>query len=407
MIVNKLLANELFRAFHIQRWNDRVRPMELTEMDKHAHKMIIAWCLAKYEEDNGFDVDWTEIVKGGIYELVRRIVISDIKSPIFAEIRKNKEVFAKLNSFIFSQIEPIIENSQIKSELFEHICGEQKENINTRILSAAHIYASWWEFQIIKQSNPFGYQNTKIESELLNEIKAYSDLTGIRKLTERHTIANFVDLCGQLRFQIRWAQTPRVPKTSVLGHLMFVATIAYFFSRELNPCPKRLYNTFFGGLFHDLPEAATRDIISPVKNSSDELDRLIKDLERELAEQEIFPLVEHFMIQELKYFAQDEFSNKALVDNTIITGIAFDELNNKYNSNQFNPYDGELIRAADHFAAFSEAWHSCSSGIISEDLLSSARNLKSQYSKLTLGNVSVCELFDSYTLTLGDRNDLS
>ncbi|MGZ7169402.1 MAG: HD domain-containing protein [Halobacteriota archaeon] len=30
-------------------------------------------------------------------------------------------------------------------------------------------------------------------------------------------------------------------------------------------CYRRRFHNFFGGLFHDLPEALTRDIISPVK----------------------------------------------------------------------------------------------------------------------------------------------
>lgn len=398
MIVSNKLANELFRGFHIQRWNDRVRPMELTEMDKHAHKMIIAWCLGKYEENKGNVINWHEIIKGGIYEMLRRIVISDIKSPIYSEIRKHKEVFSKLNRFIFSQIEPVIENEEIKTELEKHICGAQEQDINNRILAAAHIYASWWEFQIIRQSNPFGYQNIKIESELLNEINEYSDLTGISKLTARHTIANFIDLCGQLRFQIRWAQTPRVPKTSVLGHLMLVACISYFFSRDLKFSERRIYNNFFGGLFHDLPEAATRDIISPVKQSSEELDTLIKSLERELAEDEIFPLVEDFMIDDLKYFAHDEFVNKAIINSQIMKGLTTEELDSQYDSESFNPYDGTLVRAADHIAAFLEAWHSCNSGIVSEDLLDSARNLKRKYSEVTIGKLSLRELFDSYKL---------
>ena len=80
MLVNSSILDVLFRAFHIQRWNDRVRPMSMIEMDKHAHKMIIAYCLGKYEEMDGNKIDWQEMIRRGIYELMRRIVISDIKS---------------------------------------------------------------------------------------------------------------------------------------------------------------------------------------------------------------------------------------------------------------------------------------------------------------------------------------
>jgi len=398
MIINFSLVNELFRGFHIQRWNDRIRPMDLIEMDKHAHKMIIAYVLAKYEEKAGQSINWQSLIKNGIYELIRRIVISDIKSPIYSEVKKNKIVFKELNNYVFKQIEPKIENNEIRNELADFLFNESDKNdITNRILEAAHIYASFWEFQIIKQSNPFSYQNIRIETELLNRINEYSDLIGIQKLTHKHTIINFIDLCGQLRFQIRWAQVPRVPKTSVLGHTLLVAIISYFFVRENNACEKRLYNAFFGGLFHDLPETVTRDIISPVKRSSEEFDLLIKNLEMELAEKEIFPLIEESWLDEIKYYVKDEFSNKVVIDGKINDkDISIEELNTNYNQNRFNPFDGEIIRAADHLAAFLEAWNSCSAGIKTEELSQAAQNIKDTYKSKSLGTVAIKNLYSNF-----------
>ena len=73
---------------------------------------------------------------------------------------------------------------------------------------------------------------------------------------------------------------------------MLVAVFSYFLSLDLKVCDKRLFNNFFGGLFHDLPEVVTRDIISPVKRSSDKLDNLVTELEKQLAEKELFPYLE-------------------------------------------------------------------------------------------------------------------
>ena len=68
-----------------------------------------------------------------------------------------------------------------------------------------------------------------------------------------------------------------MPETFVMGHMLVVAILSYFMSLELdNPCRKRLENNFFSGLFHDLPEVLTRDIVSPVKNSVKGLDSIIK-----------------------------------------------------------------------------------------------------------------------------------
>ncbi len=399
MFSNVALINELFRGFYIQRWNDRIRPMDLIEMDKHSHKMVIAYILAKYEENKGVQIHFEKLIKSGIFELLRRITISDIKSPIYSRIKENPKVFNQLNQYIFTELESKIESDELKNELNEYLFFSKDEyDITNQILEAAHIYASYWEFQIIKQANPNSYQNTRIETELLNKLDKFRHFDGIFKLVNQYTIYNFVDLIGQLRFQIRWAQTPRIPRTSVLGHSLMVACISYLFARENHSCPQRLYNDFFGGLFHDLPEAVTRDIISPVKRSSEELESLLKDIENDLAEEQIFPLLENNWDKEIRYFTNDEFRNKVKIDDNnyeIINSI--EEMNKNYNEDRFNPYDGELIKAADEFAAFLEAYNSITAGIKSKEFTKAITTIKEQYKSKTLGEVKINLLYESYS----------
>ncbi len=400
MSVTISLLNELFRGFHIQRWNERIRPMELIEMDKHAHKMFIAYCLAKYEEEAGNTIDWQLLIKDSIFELFRRIVISDIKSPIYAKIKERDEVFQQLNSYVFNSLEPKFNDKSLKEDLENFLLKpEDRDCITLRIADAAHIYSSYWEFLIIKHSNPFGYENTKIETEMLNKLNRYRDLDGLNRMINKHTIANFIDKCGQLRFQFRWAQVPRLTKTSVLGHSMMVAVLSYLFVRENEGCNKRLFNAFFGGLFHDMPEIVTRDIISPVKRSSSELDHLIKDLETELTDKEILPLLDNKWHDEVRGFISDEFDNKIIdTEGTAHTDLSTNDINEKYNSDEFNPHDGKLIRAADHLSAFLEAWTSMESGLKNEELRTASTNLKALYSekKRRMGNTSLVEIYSSF-----------
>lgn len=396
MIANKSLLQELFRAFHIQRWNDRIRPMDLIEMDKHAHKMIIAYCIGKYEEDKGIFVDWNELIKNSIFELLRRITISDIKSPIFSKIKRNRKVFEKLNRYIYNELEPKISDEHIKREIYNYLFKkDDNQTLTDRILEASHIFASYWEFRIIKNSNPQSYQTLKIETELLDTLDKFSDLEGIRKLTRMHTIYNFIDLFGQLRFQYRWAQLPRIPKTSVLGHSLMVACIAYLFARENNACDKRIYNDFFGGLFHDLPEAVTRDILSPVKRSSKEFENLLKTIEKELTEQEILTLIEPNWHKEIEYFITDEFANKIIKNGKIEKNVNQNELDTKYNKNQFSPYDGQLIKAADNLAAFLEVWNSCNSGIKTEELQKAVLKIK-EANAYKIGKIDLSKIYEEF-----------
>ena len=187
MIVNTTLVNELFRGFYIQRWNDKIRPLELIEMDKHAHKMQIAYCIGKYEESAGNKVNWNNLILGGIFEFLRRIIISDIKSPIYYKIRNdNKEVFLKLSAWVYSQLEGIINHPELQSYLKKYLLEDNfLDSLSKNILDAAHKYASYWEFRIIKHSNPDGYQIHEIERDLMRELGQYLDLDGMKKIISR------------------------------------------------------------------------------------------------------------------------------------------------------------------------------------------------------------------------------
>ena len=52
-MLTKQLALKLFEAFSIERWNDLIRPFEIVEMDKAAEKMVLAYIIGKYEEQDG------------------------------------------------------------------------------------------------------------------------------------------------------------------------------------------------------------------------------------------------------------------------------------------------------------------------------------------------------------------
>lgn len=70
--------------------------------------------------------------------------------------------------------------------------------------------------------------------------------------------------------------------------MFLVAGYAYFFSLSLGACPARRVNNFFAGLFHDLPELLTRDIITPVKRSVNQLPSLLRAYELQELERRVF-----------------------------------------------------------------------------------------------------------------------
>ncbi len=215
--------------------------------------------------------------------------------------------------------------------------------------------------------------------------------------------ARIADLCGQLRFQKRWSQTPRTPETSVMGHMFVVACYAYLLSMSLNACPTRRVNNFFTGLFHDLPELLTRDIISPVKKSFEGLDRFIREYEEEELSRRIFRPLDadghKDVTARLGYYlglsVGSEFK-ECVVEDGQVREVSFEELQNTYNHDRFDPKDGEAVKICDTLAAYIEAYTAMRNGITSDHIQQAFWRMREQNAKRRLGDVHIGALFTDF-----------
>jgi putative hydrolase of HD superfamily len=370
------VINLFFKAANMQRWNDHIRPVNFVELDKQAHKMIIVYIIAKTEEDENNQINWVDLIDKFLFDFFYRVVLTDIKPPVFHEMMEKKE--KELNQYVLYQIKPIIENFDHDfAEKFQDNVNSAKDSLEDKIIKAAHYIATKWEFKIIHHTAPFIYGINETKENIENQINDHRNLKGVQEIFFNEKLDGFIDLCGQLRFQKRWAHIPRVPETSVLGHMLIVATISYLSTIKYieNPSNKRKYNNFFGGLFHDLPEVLTKDIISPIKRSVKGLDELIKEYETYQMEKVLLPLIPNWT-EELKYFTEDEFDNKITKDKKVKKVSSVD----KYNADIYSPIDGELIDIADKLSAYIEAVISKRYGISSKELEDAAKSIKEENS---------------------------
>lgn len=395
-MIRKELLELLFEAASIQRWNDHIRPEHFTELDKQAHKMVYAYVLAKIEEaDHGAVVNWPKLIEGGLFEFLHRIVLTDIKPPIYYRLMAEKG--EQLNHWVLERLEDKVKDLKINlpSRMKEYYLASERAGLEKRILKAAHYLATNWEFKIIYRLNEGLYGLEETRAAIADQIEEHYDLAGVQKLTLGKKTSNFLDLVGQLRFQQRWAQSPRLPRTSVMGHMLIVAMMSYFCSIELDACPRRIYNNYFAGLFHDLPEVLTRDIVSPVKRSVAGIEEIIKDIEHRQLEERIFPLLPEQWREELKFFTDNEFSAK-IIDQGRVRTVSSDEINKKFNRDQFSPLDGDIIKACDQLAAYIETFLSISHGIKSYHLEEANRQLYKRYSNQTVGGINFGQLFSYF-----------
>lgn len=342
-MISRNLVLFLFRPSYMERWNDVLRPLPLIEMDKQAHKMMIAYYLGRHEQKRR-KLDFLALIEGGLFEFIYKNVTTDIKFNIYNEIQETPSHKRKLDRFVLDQVTPLLESidgGRFLNRFIAYIKSNDESSVVKRILKAAHVYSSRFEFDLVQRINPDRYL---LESNRFIErsIEKFLDLAGMERILSRTGDRNFIYLCGSLRFQARWSHLHRVPKTSVLGHSLFVAIMTYLVSLEQRFARKRKINNFLTGLFHDLPEALTRDIISPVKRGIAGMERIIKGYEKKMMEREIYERVPEFR-EDFQLFCEREFDDIRGSGGRIIR-------------------DGALVKAVDRFAAFVEAMEAYRNG---------------------------------------------
>jgi len=390
MVLFKPLFLKIFEAASMQRWNDQIRTVDITELDKQAHKMVVAYVLGKLEETaSPGSVNWIEIIETGFFQYLQRIVLTDLKPPLFYEIKKDRNKYLKLNRWVYDRIYPVIGfmGDDFCLRFRDYILGSGKGghkdnnrvspendysgNLNRKIVGAAHFYITKWEFDIISRFNPGGYQVEEIKKNIEKEQEKYYCIRSMERFLGSKGLLAFVDICGQLRFQIRWSHLYRVPKTSVLGHMLIVALFSYLFSC-INKSPRdRKINNYFTGLFHDLPEVLTRDIINPVKKSVEGLDELIKDYEKSEMDKKIYKLLPAAWHKDIRVYTEKEFEDT-------------------------QSRDGQLVKAADDLAAFIEAYLSIHNGISNENLREAMSNLIYKYRDRVISGIDFRQIYKEY-----------
>ncbi|WP_243544072.1 HD domain-containing protein [Pseudodesulfovibrio tunisiensis] len=412
VIVRKSLLELIFSGAFMKRWNDKLRPMELVEVDKQAHKMIVAWLLFLL---NSRDMDveerralGNEIVEGGLYDYLYRLVITDIKPPVFYRIKEDPEDYRVLTDWVLDQLRPRLTplGDEFLDGLSRYLLEPEETRLSRRILQAAHLYASYSEFKLLESINRMDHELTEIKQSFEDRLAALADIRGVPDLlNEGNTVlGRFARMCGRLRFQKRWSQTPRVPETSVLGHMFIVAAYSWFFSMEVGACRARSQNNFFSGLFHDLPELLTRDIISPVKSASKVIGELIREYEsRELERVVLGPLRKGGfpdVAARLEYFLGVEVGSEfasAVIRDGRIEKVSSDVLTRECNRDCLDPKDGELLKVCDSLAAFIEANTALRNGISSDQLHEALYRIRRRYNETpTVAGIQISALLADF-----------
>ena len=239
------------------------------------------------------------------------------------------------------------------------------------------------------------YDVQNIRNIINKQVEEHYHLAGMQQIMLYENVRELVTMFGQLRFQKRWSQTPRIPATSVLGHTLIVALSAYLVSFDIGCCKQMQINHFLCGLFHDLPEILTRDIISPIKRSVKGLDEFIKKIEEEAVNEKILAIVPPNIQDDISYFTQNEFSNRYKIEHFCYTADS-ESLMQTYNRDEFNGVYAEFLKIFDNLSAYLEAKISISHGISSDDLINGAKGIYDRCADKVICGVDIGKLFRDF-----------
>jgi putative hydrolases of HD superfamily len=376
-LITRRLVDRLFTASTTLRWGDQRSPFSLTASGYFGQVMTVAWMIQKRRQAAEEAVDWNRLLEIVVFRTFRRCVLSDIKPQVLSDLMADVKSRAAINNHLahelredFSAFDPAFTDRMI-----EYLHSDPPDSEEENVLDAARRFVRWWEFQLLKPFNPHDLVEEGLEDRIKNALADSSEylvaLTG--DSDDSREARRFVEMCGTLRFQDRWGQTPIIPRRPILDHEYLVAVLAYLCSVETGAGPICSYNNFFGALFHDFGEVLTRDIISPIKTIASDVGGVIKDFEeRQLRKTVIAGLPEVYR-GDFEYWIIGEFDDKRRVNGELarVDGCqprtTLDETQQRY--------DGSMIKGCDSFCAYMEAYYSARYGVFSLDLARAIRRL--------------------------------
>lgn len=370
-MLTKELIEFIYRAAFIPRWNEHIRTDGFTELENQAHKTIIAYCVARCEEEeHGRKIDYEKLYEAEIFEFLCRIQLTDIKPYIKHKIQN--KFGDKLNKWIYSEITSQLPDlsQRFKQNFLRYLTDENFYEDEKEILDAAAFLSTRWEFNIIKNMNQGIHGIETVAKEVESKNEEHYKFIAVRKILMDGKLKSFIDIIGKLRFQKRWTTIPRIPETSVMGHLLITAVITFFLSEQ-----KMIKNNVTCALFHDLPESLTRDIISPVKYSVEGLDEYIKKLEMDLIEERILPLLPRKWHKDIIYYVEHEFADRYIDENGT---VILTEKNPLYEYGS-KLIQGKYIKLADTLAAYYEIKISKEFGIKAPKMEIAANHFENEY----------------------------
>ena len=205
------------------------------------------------------------ISKYNISKLLMCSLLKKAEGEIKKEVKKDLCDVLHVDKEFFDVAIPHIEfckavNVEAANEMF---FGAKVTEMEKKIVEFAGVLTTLAELMNIRYKlEDSVYQEKRIEMEI--RCQKYSDMPGFEELKDM--LRKFAEIGNSLSDQIRWKLQIGGERTPVLRHIAITAILSFFNALEVRDNHEDAGKCFFMGIYHDLPEAWTGDIPSPVKD---------------------------------------------------------------------------------------------------------------------------------------------
>jgi len=277
-ILLKLLFS---RWLTIKRWSNFPRIEDITPLDNTWFVMHIALFLAYIEEKAWKSVDKEYIIKRVLFDLFKSLVLADINSGTRDYINSvDADIMLKMEKKVQEYLFSFEWNSFIKEDM-EKVLSAKDKKLEDSIILAAKKYA--WYNECLVNSRVFLYTY----DVAMDQIMAYLDenktkLYSLWELMKNDDYKKYLWHIRRLSHCKRWSWKNRDYEVSVMSHLVIVTFISYALWNIENLENWKDYNILtlmMKSLYHDIPEAITWDIITPIKESVDDFRDVLEKVE--------------------------------------------------------------------------------------------------------------------------------
>lgn len=323
-------TNEMLkRLIRLRRWTDIVSDDSFNEMAKQALNSLICYILASFAEHNGQFIDWTRFPKYALYRAYEKVyVVFNTPKSKYLEIFQMGNISpAEFEKATKRKIAEIVDPE------FSDFLSDSLGTTEARIFKAATAIATHIELLQLKprcEDDKFEQKREYVNDDMTK----YLDIPGFQEVKEKSgTLFKLLQFISDsyLRHHTRWCELGYVQPCSILGHLYSTAVWAYFMSLEEHPEDEELATKrYFMGIFHDIAEAWTTDLPSPIKDYIKGLRKACELFEDKVLEDNIYSKVPKFLADKIHEVMFEEPQN-------------VDE-------------HKALIKGADYFSADTECW---------------------------------------------------